>query len=133
MGKAEGKPIYLFEVEAGETPPLFAYEPDAFDMNHATNLLGATRKTVQREIDRGKLRSFHVVTRVRLTKQALVDYVLEGDGGMRERTKAPTVLVFWREQRTTDVVGAATNAPQVKHIILFCMVAARHEVGGVAA
>lgn len=80
MSKAEGKLVYLSEVKAGETPPLFANEPDTFDMNHAASLLGVTRKTIQREIDRGKLRSFHVGTRVRLTKQALVDYVLEGEG-----------------------------------------------------
>jgi hypothetical protein len=49
---------------------------------------------------------------------------------MNRKTKAPTVLVFWRGQRTADALGAATNAPQVEDITLLCMVADRHEVGG---
>lgn len=75
----EGRIVYISEVPVNDMPPLFANEPDAFDMNHAAALLGVTRKTIQREINRGKLRSFHVGTRVRITKQALVDYVLEGE------------------------------------------------------
>lgn len=76
----EGRVVYISEVPVNEMPPLFANEPDTFDMNHAAGLLGVTRKTIQREIERGKLRSFHVGTRVRITKQALVDYVLESEG-----------------------------------------------------
>lgn len=75
-----GRVVYLSEVPVNEMPPLFASEPDTFDMNHAARLLGVTRKTIQREIERGRLRSFHVGARVRLTKQALVDYVLESEG-----------------------------------------------------
>lgn len=76
----DGRVVYISEVPVNEMPPLFANEPDTFDMNHAARLLGVTRKTIQREITRGKLRSFHVGTRVRITKQALVDYVLESEG-----------------------------------------------------
>lgn len=75
-----GRVVYLSEVPVNDMPPLFASEPETFDMNHAASLLGVTRKTIQREIDRGKLRSFHVGTRVRITRQALVDYVLESEG-----------------------------------------------------
>ena len=76
----DSRVVYISEVPVNEMPPLFANEPDTFDMNHAASLLGVTRKTIQREINRGKLRSFHVGTRVRITKQALVDYVLESEG-----------------------------------------------------
>jgi len=76
----DGRVVSLSEVPVHEMPPLFANVPDAFDMNHAAGLLGVTRKTIQREIERGKLRCFHVGTRVRITKQALVDYVLESEG-----------------------------------------------------
>lgn len=76
----EGRVVYISEVPVNEMPPLFANEPDAFDMNHVAGLLGVTRKTIQREIERGKLRSFHVGTRVRITKQALTDYMLESEG-----------------------------------------------------
>ena len=76
----DGRVVYISEVPVNEIPPLFANEPDAFDMNHAPGLLGVTRKTIQREIERGKLRCFHVGTHVRITKQALVDYVLESEG-----------------------------------------------------
>lgn len=75
----EGRIVYISEVPVNGMPPLFANEPDTFDMNHAASLLGVTRKTIQREINRGNLRCFHVGTRVRITKQALVDYVLEGE------------------------------------------------------
>ena len=75
-----GRIVYISEVPTHEMPPLFDKEPDAFDMSHAARLLGVTRKTIQREINRGNLRSFHVGTRVRITKQALVDYVLESEG-----------------------------------------------------
>lgn len=74
-----GHIVYVSEVPVNDMPPLFASEPDTFDMSHAARLLGVTRKTIQREINRGNLRSFHVGTRVRITKQALVDYVLESE------------------------------------------------------
>lgn len=74
-----GRIVYVSEVPVNDMPPLFANEPDTFDMSHAARLLGVTRKTIQREINRGNLRSFHVGTRVRITKQALVDYVLESE------------------------------------------------------
>lgn len=80
MEATNGRVVYLSEVPVNDAPPLFASEPETFDMNHAASLLGVTRKTIQREIDRGKLRCFHVGTRVRITRQALVDYVLEGEG-----------------------------------------------------
>ena len=75
----DGRIVYISEVPVNDMPPLFANEPDTFDMNHAATLLGVTRKTIQREINRGRLRSFHVGTRVRITKQDLMDYVLEGE------------------------------------------------------
>ena len=76
---ADGRVVYISEVPVNNMPPLFANEPDAFDMNYAARLLGVTRKTIQREINRGNLRCFHVGTRVRITRQALVDYVLESE------------------------------------------------------
>lgn len=59
---------------------LFEDVPDTLDMDAVAELLGVTKKTVQREIKRGKLRCFHVGARVRITKQALVDYVMESEG-----------------------------------------------------
>ena len=55
----DGRVVYISEVPVNEMPPLFANEPDAFDMNHAAGLRGVTRKTIQRAIERGKLRCFH--------------------------------------------------------------------------
>ena len=72
--------VYLTEVPQEQTGGLFDGEPDAFDMNHAARLLGVTRQTIKREISRGNLRCFHVGTRVRITKQALIDYVMESEG-----------------------------------------------------
>ena len=72
--------VYLTDVPPESPGGLFDGEPDTFDMNHAAKLLGVTRRTIQREIDRGNLRCFHVGTRVRITKQALIDYVLESEG-----------------------------------------------------
>lgn len=75
-----GRLVYLTDVPPEQPGGLFADAPDAFDMQKAAELLGVTRQTIKREIDRGNLRSFHVGTRVRITRQALVDYVLESEG-----------------------------------------------------
>ena len=80
LGNAAGRLVYLSDVPPEQPGGLFADAPDAMDMNAAAELLGVTRQTIKREIDRGNLRSFHVGTRVRITRQALVDYVLEREG-----------------------------------------------------
>ena len=80
MATAGGRLLYLTDVPPDQPGGLFADAPDAFDMNKAAELLGVTRQTIKREIDRGNLRSFHVGARVRITKQALVDYVHEREG-----------------------------------------------------
>lgn len=50
-------------------------------------------------------------------------------------TEAPTVLVFWRGQRTVDALSAATKGLHAKHTIcLTSMVCKRHKrTGGDAA
>ena len=81
MRKAEmPKLCFVTEAPAVAAVQLFEGEQDTLDMDRVAELLGVTKKTVQREIKRGKLRCFHVGTRVRITKQALVDYVLESEG-----------------------------------------------------
>ena len=46
-------------------------------------------------------------------------------------TEAPTVLVFWRGQRTADALSAATKGLRDKHTIcLFSMVCGCHELTG---
>lgn len=80
MAATGARLVYLTDVPPEQPGGLFASAPDTMDMNKAAELLGVTRQTIKREIDRGKLRSFHVGTRVRITKQALVDYVIESEG-----------------------------------------------------
>jgi len=75
-----GRLVYLTDVPPEQPGGLFADAPDTFDMQKAAELLGVARQTIKREIDRGRLRSFHVGTRVRITKQALIDYVVESEG-----------------------------------------------------
>ncbi|MBR3327010.1 MAG: hypothetical protein IKG22_06775 [Atopobiaceae bacterium] len=50
-------------------------------------------------------------------------------------TEAPTVLVFWRGQRTADALSAATKGLRAKHTICSTsMVCKRHKrTGGDAA
>lgn len=54
---------------------------------------------------------------------------------MLARKEAPTVLVFWRGQRTADATSATTNGLRAKHTIrLGLMVCKRHKpTGGDAA
>ena len=78
---AQGRVVYLTEVAPEEPHGLFAEEPEAFDVRHAAELLGVSVATVWREIERGRLRKFKVGRQVRITRQALVDYVAESEGG----------------------------------------------------
>ena len=77
---ADGRVVYLTEVPPEEPRGLFADEPEAFDVKHAARLLGVSVATVWREIERGRLRKFRVGRQVRITRQALVDYVTESEG-----------------------------------------------------
>ena len=54
---------------------------------------------------------------------------------MIARKETPTVLVFWRGQRTADALSAATKGLRAKHTIcLTSMVCKRHKrTGGDAA
>ena len=56
---------------------LFENEPDILTKQQVADLLGVTLKTIHREIQRGRLECFHVSTRVRITKKALLKYVEE--------------------------------------------------------
>ena len=75
-------PKLCFVAEAPNVAEVQLFEgvPDTLDMDGVAELLGVTKKTIQREIKRGNLRCFHVGTRVRITKQALIDYVMESEG-----------------------------------------------------
>ena len=81
MRKAE-MPRLCLVTEAASVAPVQLFEgvPDTLDMEGVAELLGVTKKTIQREIKRGNLRCFHVGTCVRVTKQALIDYVMESEG-----------------------------------------------------
>ena len=68
-----------FAAQGDPSPDLIRKTSD-LSVRRQCELLGVTRQTIKREIDRGNLRSFHVGTRVRITRQALVDYVLEREG-----------------------------------------------------
>jgi len=74
------KLCFVTEAPTVSAAQLFENVPDTLDMNGVAELLGVTKKTIQREIKRGNLRCFHVGTRVRITKQALIDYVMESEG-----------------------------------------------------
>ena len=74
---AEGRVVYLTEVPQSNEVKLFEHEPDVMTKQHVADLLGVTLKTISREIQRGRLECFHVGTRVRITKAALLRYVEE--------------------------------------------------------
>ena len=73
----EGRVVYITEVPKSEEVRLFADEPDVMTKQQVADLLGVTLKTISREIQRGRLECFHVGTRVRITKTALLRYVEE--------------------------------------------------------
>lgn len=81
-GPTLGKLIYLTEVPPEVPGGMFSDVPDTFDVKLAAKLLDVSADTVRSEIAKGKLRRFKVGTAVRITKQALIDYVLaqEGEG-----------------------------------------------------
>ena len=54
---------------------LFADVPEVLTINDAAALLGVERKTVEREIARGKLKAFKVGRCVRITRPSLAAYV----------------------------------------------------------
>lgn len=51
---------------------------ESFSVAEIAQLLHVAEKSVRREIDRGNLRSIRVGRSVRVTRQALMDYVGEG-------------------------------------------------------
>ena len=73
----EGKVVYITEVPTSNEIKLFENEPDVMTKQQVADLLGVTLKTISREIQRGRLECFHVGTRVRITKIALLKYVEE--------------------------------------------------------
>lgn len=74
---AEGRVVYITEVPQANEVKLFENKPDILTKQQAADLLGVTLKTIHREIQRGGLECFHVGTRVRITKIALLKYVEE--------------------------------------------------------
>ncbi|MBQ9059199.1 MAG: helix-turn-helix domain-containing protein [Atopobiaceae bacterium] len=74
---AEGRVVYITEVPQSNEVKLFENEPDILTKQQVADLLGVTLKTVHCEIQRGRLGCFHVGTRVRITKTALLKYVEE--------------------------------------------------------
>ena len=74
---AEGRVVYTTEVPQSNEVKLFENEPDIMTKQHVAILLGVTPKTIDREIQRGRLECFHVGTRVRITKTDLLKYVEE--------------------------------------------------------
>lgn len=77
---AGGRVVYLTETEPSAQRGMWENEPDAMTKQHAASLLGVNPKTVDREIRAGRLRCFHVGRSVRITKRALIDYVMESEG-----------------------------------------------------
>jgi len=71
----EGKVVYITEMPKSDEVKLFENEPDVMTKQQVADLLGVTLKTISREIQRGRLECFHVGTRVRITKTALLKYV----------------------------------------------------------
>jgi len=74
-----GHVVYLSETppESGRT--LFDDVPHVMERKVAAELLGVDVKTISREIQRGKLKCFHVGRNVRITRDALIEYVKEGE------------------------------------------------------
>ena len=70
-----GRILYVSEAAVGAVPTMFADVPDVLSKRAVADILGVDERTVSREISRGRLAAFHVGARVRVTKQALVEYV----------------------------------------------------------
>ena len=49
--------------------------PDVLDKRQLASLLGVTTKTLEREVERGRLRCIHVGRRVRFTKLQVIEYL----------------------------------------------------------
>lgn len=77
--QANGRVVYLTEADSGQGRGMWESEPDCMGRQHAASLLGVNPKTIDREIRAGRLRCFHVGRSVRITKQALIDYVKENE------------------------------------------------------
>ena len=71
----EGRVVYLSEVPAEPGYSLFDDVPHVFDRNKCAELLGVDVKTISREVQRGKLKCFHVGRNLRFTREALIEYV----------------------------------------------------------
>lgn len=78
QGERAGRVVYLSEVPTETPPQMFADEPDVFGVTKAAELLDVVPNTIRREIARGRLGCFHVGTRVRITKESLIKYIMEG-------------------------------------------------------
>lgn len=77
--RAGGRVVYLTEIDSNKNPGMWESEPDCMGRQRAASLLGVNPKTIDREIRAGRLRCFHVGRSVRITKQALIDYVKENE------------------------------------------------------
>ena len=77
-----GRVVYLSEVPAEPGYSLFDDVPHVVERKQAAELLGVDVKTISREIQRGKLKCFHVGRNVRITREALIEYVKEAESCM---------------------------------------------------
>lgn len=67
----------LVEADAPRTVELFADQPDVMSKKQISALLQVDPKTIEREIQRGRLGCIRVGRCVRITKNQLIDYVKE--------------------------------------------------------
>jgi len=80
-----GRVVYLTDVPSAGSVELFADVKDVLDVREVADLLGVVPATVRREIARDRLQHFHIGTRVKVTKKALLEYVeRQSEGGSNE-------------------------------------------------
>ena len=77
-----GRIVYLSETPPDPGRTLFDDVPHVMERKTVAELMGVDVKTVSREIQRGRLKCFHVGRSVRITRDALIEYVKEGEGCM---------------------------------------------------
>lgn len=71
--------VCLQDLHAEDPSQMFAGLPDVMDRRRVADVLGVDPKTVSREIQRGRMRCIHVGRSVRITKQQLLEYVMEAE------------------------------------------------------
>ena len=71
----DGRFVYLSEVPPDTDNSLYGDIPVSSSRKQVAELLGCDVKTISREIQRGKLKCFHVGRNVRISRKHIIEYM----------------------------------------------------------